>query len=278
MKLNPLRCGLFAVTACTLALPAAAQTWNGPYGGVHIGGAKPAKGDNETLIFDTNLDGNYNNTVSTTTGANAFSPGFCDGTPKGNNAAAGCTTDEDSAYDIGLRLGYDWQMGNIVYGVLADWHKIDLKDSVTGFSTTPASYHFERSPDLVTSLRGRLGYGTDNWLAYGTAGVAWTELDYAYNTTNTANSFTPRGADDRVMGYQAGAGIERKVNDNWSLGVEYLYTSFKDEDYTVRVGPGTAPATNPFLITNAQGTDMRRSEDKLDAHSVRLVANFRFGM
>ncbi|UDF04549.1 outer membrane protein [Asticcacaulis sp. AND118] len=263
--------------AGALAWPAAAQTWSGPYGGVHIGAAKPAEKSDERLIFDTNQDGNYGDTVNTAAPANAFSPGFCDGSPRGNNAGAGCNDDGDG-YDIGLRAGYDWQAGNIVYGLLGEWSAVDIEDSVTGFSTTPAAYHFKRSPDVVSALRGRLGYGTDNWLAYGTAGVAWTRMDRDFRTTNAANSFTPRGGDDEnAMGYQAGLGLERRMNDAWSLGVEYLYTSFEDEDYTVRVGPGTAPASNPFLIVNATGTDMRRDEDKFDYHSVRLVANFRFG-
>ncbi len=39
---------------------------------------------------------------------------------------------------------------------------------------------------------------------------------------------------------------------------------------------GTTPATNPFLLGNANGTDFIRSEDKFNTHSVRAVLNFRF--
>lgn len=34
-------------------------------------------------MFDTNRDGNFNDTVRTTLGANAFSEGFCQGAAQG---------------------------------------------------------------------------------------------------------------------------------------------------------------------------------------------------
>ncbi len=52
-------------------------------------------------------------------------------------------------------------------------------------------------------------------------------------------------------------------------------TSLDDKDeYTVRV-QGPAPATNPFILTNAAGTDLRRS-DQFDFHTARLTAAYRF--
>ncbi|MDC7684353.1 outer membrane beta-barrel protein [Asticcacaulis sp. BYS171W] len=276
MTLNAFRCGLLAATATIFAVPAVAQDWTGPYVGGHAGYSRLSDKNSERLNFDTNLDGNYNDTVNTSAGANAFSPGFCDGAPNGNSAASACR-DDDGGADVGLRLGYDWQSGNFVYGVVGEIAKLDLTDNVTGFSTTPAAYTFTRKTGTVTALRGRAGYAMNDYLLYGTAGFAWADLDRSFTTTNTANSFTPRGGDN-AKGYQIGFGTEKKVMENWTLGAEYLYTSLDDDDYTVRVGPGTAPATNPFLIANAQGTDMKRSEDKLKAHSLRFTVTYRFGM
>ena len=42
------------------------------------------------------------------------------------------------------------------------------------------------------------------------------------------------------------------------------------------VSRGTAPLTNPFLLVNANGTDMRRSDDRLDLDTLQLTLNFRF--
>lgn len=59
--------------------PAFAQD-SGSWGGLHVGGhlgnvLKP--GGHGRIDFDTNLDGNFGDTVRTGTGANAFSTGFC---------------------------------------------------------------------------------------------------------------------------------------------------------------------------------------------------------
>jgi outer membrane immunogenic protein len=265
-----------AVALATAAVPAAAQDWSGPYIGHHFGYSTLAEDEDETLLFDTNRDGTYGDTVNTSAPANAFSPGFCAGSPKGNNAAAGCDDDEDTPA-FGVRLGYDWQAGNWVYGVVGEIELTDLSDSVTGFSTTPAAYHFRREIDSVAALRGRLGYTMNDWLGYATAGLARAEINRLYDTTNVANSFTPTGGSDGD-GYQVGLGVERKMGSDWSVGVEYLYTSLKDEDYVVAVGPGTAGLTNPFRIVNPSGTDMIRSSDKFDNHSVRVAVSYRFGM
>ncbi len=150
---------------------------------------------------------------------------------------------------------------------------------MTGFSSTPAAYQFSRKSGTIAALRARAGYATqNNWLLYGTAGLATADLDRSFTTTNGANSFTTVNEGDRASGYQIGLGAEKRLDSNWSVGVEYLYTSLNDDDYMVEVGPGTAPATNPFLLVNASGTDMRRSEDKFGIHSVRVPASYRFGM
>ena len=70
--------------ALALAAPAFAQDgdavdWSGPYVGGSIGYTFQQNDSNEHLRFDTNADGNFNDTVTTTAGANAFSPGTCGG-------------------------------------------------------------------------------------------------------------------------------------------------------------------------------------------------------
>jgi len=39
---------------------------------------------------------------------------------------------------------------------------------------------------------------------------------------------------------------------------------------------GPAPATNPFIRQNANGTDFARSRDRFDTHSLSLTMGFRF--
>ena len=272
---------LAAVSTAALALaamPAAAQDWSGFSLGVHAGYLKPSQESSERILFDTNLDGNYGDTVRTGAGADAFSPGFCDGRPNGNNAAAGCTGDDDGAGEFGVRAGYDWQTSSgWVVGLVGEWTSTSAEDAVSGFSTTPASYTFQREVTSVAAARVRLGYAMDTWLPYVTAGYAVAQVDQSYSTSNAANSFTPTRADTDADGFQVGAGLEKRLTDRFTIGVEYLYSDLDVNDaLVVRTGPGTAPAPNPFLLVNPQGTDQIRSNDSVELHAFRVTAAIRF--
>jgi opacity protein-like surface antigen len=272
-----LRISTLALVAAMAAGAASAQTtpsnWSGFYFGGSAGYADPSKDGGETLQFDTNRDGTYGDSVNTSLGANAFSPGFCDGAAKGTTPAAGCR-DTGGNLSLSLRAGYDWQWGNWVAGGLLEATKVRIGDDVAGFSTTPASYSFSRDLESTIAARVRGGYAFDNYLAYATGGMVWGDLSHDFNTTNTANSFTPSGDDD-TDGYQIGAGFEMKVTPNMSVGLEYLFTSLDDE-YVVDVGPGTAGLTNPFRIVNPAGTYMRRSEDKFEYDTISVTASWRY--
>lgn len=262
-----------AVSAGTASAQTATD-WSGFYIGGSVGYATPNESDDESVLFDTNLDGRFNDTVRTTAGADAFSPGFCDGAAVGRTPAEGCRDTVDNV-SYALRAGYDWQFGGWVVGALGEFSQANIGTDVTAFSTTPASYTFNRDVNTVIAVRGRLGYAWDRFLAYGAAGYAQGDIDHSFSTTNGANSFTPTG-DDEASGYQVGGGLEWAFTDNWSFGLEYLYTSLEDDDYTVRVGRGTAPVTNPFLLVNATGTDMRRSEANIEFGTINATVNWRY--
>ncbi|MGY4397785.1 outer membrane immunogenic protein [Sphingomonas sp. UYAg733] len=268
-----------SAAALALAGPAFAQdTEKAPFDGVYVGGtigfdAQPNDG-NEKILFDRNLDGNFGDTVTTGSGANAFSPGFCGGAAT-STANVACRNDKDNI-SYSARIGFDKQFGNIVAGVVGEFGKTQIRDSVSAFSTTPARYTMTREVDYDANLRLRLGYAANTTLFYATGGPAYAKLDHSFTTSNGLNSFTGSGDDD-AWGFVAGGGIEQKLGRNFSIGLEYLYNQYKDDDYTVRAGAGTAPATNPFILPpNTTGTDFARSDDQFRWHSVRATAQFRF--
>ena len=265
-----------AAALVAVATPAAAQTnWAGFYAGGHAGKVDRAGGRDALIQFDTNLDGQFGDVVRTSTNANAFTPGFCGGAAFGTTPAARCMGD-DAGMDVGLRAGYDWQSGSLVFGLLGEYAMGKAKDSVSAFSITPAFYTMTRELDDTFSVRGRLGFsfGSDRNLVYATAGYAWANIQNSFRTSNTANTFTNTGDSD-AEGAQYGVGYERRFGENVSLGVEYLITELTDDEYRVRV-QGPAPATNPFIRVNPQGTDFRRSDDDFDLGAVRLTASYRF--
>lgn len=239
------------------------------FGGFGVNGE-----NGNTFAFDTNRDGTYNEQVTTLGGANAFSPGFCNGA-KGPSRTAGCAPDKAGA-EYGARIGFDARSGNIVFGGLIEGSRNDSIDRSTAFSTTPAFYKIARSVDYAVSARGRVGFTPGGGaLFYGTGGVSYAKIDHDFSTSNGANSFNEVNDGDMVWGWQAGGGTEVMLTDNISLGVEYLYSRYKDDKYNIAVGPGTAPATNPFLL-NGGGTNMRIQDKYFDTHAVRAVVGLRF--
>lgn len=269
-----------ALAGAALATPALAQDreshFDGPY--ISIAGGLSAQGNDnrsDRLVFDTDGDGKFNDQVNTAAGANAFSPGFCGGVAKGNAPGAGCGKDGDKE-EYAARIGYDKRSGNLVLGGVLELSRSKSTDGVSGYSTTPASYAFQREIDYAVSLRARAGYTPGGGaLFYVTGGGSSAKIDHTFSTTNSANSFTELRDNKRVWGWQAGGGTEVMVTNNISLGLEYLYNRYDDNKYNVAVGQGTAPATNPFLLVSG-GTNIRPSDTKYDFHSLRASLSFQF--
>jgi outer membrane immunogenic protein len=215
--------------------------------------------------------------VRTTTGANAFSPGFCGGAARAATPGAGCAKDKDSL-EFALHAGYDFDLGNVVIGGLAEVGMGYAEDSVTAFSTTPANYTWTRRMAENYGLRARAGYafGAErNTLVYGTGGVVWAKMDNSFRSSNRANAYQDL-SDDKVMGWRAGAGVEQRVHKHLSIGLQYLHTSLKDNGARLRVSRGVQPVTNPFILVNATGTDFARTHRRFVTDNISATANFRF--
>ncbi|RYG08731.1 MAG: porin family protein, partial [Caulobacteraceae bacterium] len=247
------------------------------YIGIYGGVVDTNEQAGESLIFDRDLDGQFDDTVTTTLGADAFSPGSCDGAALTQLAASGCDQD-DRGVEGAIRAGYDWQFGQIVVGGVAELSALNHKDTVTSFSTTPANYVFGRELDHMAALRARVGFASGPALYYLTGGAAYAKVENTFRTTNAANSFVVQTDEDDADGYQLGGGVEWKLAPNLSITGEYLYTNLTPGDYVIRVGNnGTTPATNPFILApNTAGTDMTRSNDEMELHHVRIGMNVRF--
>lgn len=264
-----------AAFAATPALAQDDDSWTGFYVGGQLGYGFGTGGNSETILFDTDLNGTFGDTVNTTAPANAFSPGFCDGTANGPTPADGCDGDRDGI-EGGVHVGYDWQTsGGFVIGGVVDYTRTRQRDSVSAFSTTPARYTMTRRLRDLATFRLRAGFASGRTLFYATGGLAYGGIRNSFTTSNGVNSFTDNG-NEKGWGYAFGGGIEHRLASNFSVGLQYLYRSVDADEYVVRAGPGTAGLTNPFRIVNPNGTDFARSRDKMTSHGVHLTGSFRF--
>jgi outer membrane immunogenic protein len=114
-------------------------------------------------------------------------------------AAFDNTDDNDTAFVGGFQLGYNWQLHSPwVVGIEGD---VDFSDGI----------------DYLATIRGRLGYSFDKALLYGTGGAAFIGFnDDSFNDN------------DSQTGYVVGGGLDYKLTQNVSVGVEGLYYNFDD--------------------------------------------------
>jgi outer membrane immunogenic protein len=162
----------------------------------------------------------------------------------------------------GFQAGYNFQIGNLVYGIEADWQWSGQKDSwcfnCGSPNPAPGSAIEQKLPWFAT-VRGRVGHAWGPLLAYGTGGVAFGKVD-----TTIACCFVADTASDSTTktGWAAGAGVEAALAGNWSVKAEYLY---------VDLGSVTHTGLFPAAVSTAEASSNIRS------HVGRVGLNYRFG-
>lgn len=149
----------------------------------------------------------------------------------------------------GVQAGYNFQTGNWVFGVEADFQGSAQKDDrpcVLACGPAVAALIEQKMPWFGT-VRGRLGYTVGSTLFYGTGGFAYgkveTAIDSLAGATLTSTKFSRT-----TGGWTAGAGIERPLQffnwfgPNWTTKTEYLYIDLGRSSDGYQVAPNV-PAT-----------------------------------
>ena len=147
---------------------------------------------------------------------------------------------------VGGTLGYNWQNGQVVWGLETD---LDWS-GVKGDDNCSRGTHCEVKNDWLGTARVRLGWAADRWMPYVTGGLAFGDVK--------ADVTGSRGASDTQLGWTVGAGVEVALTQPWTAKLEYLYVDLGDFNCGSRCGGG--------------------SPDKVEFHShiVRAGLNYRF--
>ena len=165
----------------------------------------------------------------------------------------------------GGQIGYNWQSGQLVVGIEADIAAQNL-DSSAQFGVVDTVSHSSKSRWLGT-VRPRIGYAAGNALIYVTGGLAYANVEHAYEENRTTVPGAVRTFSDSSTrtGWTLGAGVEWAFMRNWSLGAEYLH---------VDLGSTTLSANASTVAGVAFPASSARFEDREDI--VRAKLNYKF--
>lgn len=145
----------------------------------------------------------------------------------GGYAAGDLTSDVDgvdgidlSGWMLGVTAGANFALTEgVIIGVVGDiaWNNVGADD-------------FDYTSGYNGSLRGRLGFDAGAFMPYLTAGlaVAGGEFNDVKNTH---------------FGWTVGAGVEIAVAQDLSLDLQYRYTDYAEESYSVDAGATTHAVT-----------------------------------
>ena len=141
---------------------------------------------------------------------------------------------------VGGTLGYNYQMGQVVFGLEGDMDWSNIRGSGTcggGLSCSVRN-------DWLGTARGRLGYAFDRFMPYVTGGAAFGNIKTSVDTLGSSNQ--------TKAGWALGGGIEAAIAGPWTAKVEYLHVDL------------------------GRGSSVLGSDARFDANIVRAGLNYRF--
>jgi outer membrane immunogenic protein len=199
--------------------------------------------------------------------------------------------DDDTLFHAGGQIGINQQYGSLVLGLEADVSKV-FNDDSNDISFEYFHQATAGDPDLlnafggsgsvsggdldwIATFRGRVGFAAGSFLFYGTGGLALAGLDglsgsFEEDTTvldgvDWCNNCEFGDSDDEIqVGYAIGAGGEWAFTETLSLGAEYLFLGFNEDD----------GASITFHGDDGRSFSFERDLD--DLHVVRVKLNLRF--
>lgn len=228
--------------------------WQGFYLGLALGGAHSASKPDTGVVYDTG----YFNDVGSASDRNQINPILqrrLDGQDVTGSVLA----------------GYDFQSGNITYGLEGDLTFMGFSQSQSAgpvnFDTSPANTFTTRTTiesDFLLSLRPKLGYVTGPFQFYVSAGpsVSRFKMTHQYSDTFSGNSATFSDS-KTAYGVSSSVGVGYMLSDGWVLRSDYVFSYY----------PDIAGGSSDF---NGDGnTDFTYGSD-FQSHNLRLALIKRF--
>ena len=158
------------------------------------------------------------------------------------------STSSRDGLSYGGLAGYNYQMGNLVFGIEGDFE-----------GWTVGTIHYTAiTGDFLTahskwgaSIRGRLGYAADHALFYVTGGAAFVSNETSIPTTGISV-----GGDGTRAGWTVGGGVDYAFANNWFTGLEYRYSQYESASFVYPI---------PILNLGVVGFKQELSNNQVNA-------------
>ena len=217
-------------------LPVAAYDWSGAYIGVNAGG-----------------------------GFGKFKHPFSASIPGGPTVANGSIDITSGGFLGGVQAGYNWQSGQMIYGVEADFQgsAVKAEDSLDlNIFGNGVSGELGTKVDWFGTVRARIGYTpVDRFMVYATGGLAYGHVKSYIDASAPTVPFDIHESRSKTKaGWTVGAGAEYAFTSNWTLKTEYLYTD---------LGKTT-------LYDGDLGGFHAKLQNDVAFHTVRVGLNYKF--
>jgi outer membrane immunogenic protein len=217
-------------TKAPIAEPVSAYNWSGFYLGGNLGGKW----------------GSYDSTITTGTGQ-----------------VLGFSGHGDASFVGGGQAGFMWQTGQFVFGVEGDIDATRLHKDFVAVTGVPAPFVAGDSlalrNDWQASARGRLGWAFDRTLLYVTGGGSWANIKATATFVPVPGIAGATVSGDRtVFGWTLGGGFDYGIAPGWSLGVEYRFTRYENDNNGNSFGlltTTTAGLTTPLTVSRSLDTN-----------------------
>jgi outer membrane immunogenic protein len=151
----------------------------------------------------------------------------------------------------GAHAGVNLQFGHLVVG-----GEVDLEATgIEGQTTRAGRNRTELTADWQGSVRGRVGFAADRFMIYGTAGLAFADIEVHQVNAATRRS---ESSSDMELGYTIGGGVEYAFTNSLTARLEYRYSEFDTIRKVSTVFPGqTMEQRDPSFHTMRAGVSYK---------------------
>jgi outer membrane immunogenic protein len=156
---------------------------------------------------------------------------------------------------VGIETGWSWGRGTANVNVVSD-----INDAF-------ATVNYRLQLTWSGSVRGRLGLVANEWLFYGTGGIAFQHLKvsgtgFVTDSFGFVNSSLSQGK--VLYGYVVGVGVERYAVGGWTWRIEYLFADFGSTNF------GRANLSGEFTGDSFSSVSSTPLTVDLQTHTIRV--------